>query len=85
MKSSEAAIRIDPPNSRMKVMNRYELMLGAISLEMIFQVRTPLSLARSTKSRVRSENVWALIALAAHGQEVSPMNSACTPTLRTPR
>ncbi len=44
----------------------------------------PLSRARSTKSRVRSENVWALTARATQGQEVRPMKiaSGTTPLTR---
>ena len=45
----------------------------------------PLSRARSTKSRDRSENVWALTARATHGQEVSPMKMASGMTPRTRR
>ena len=52
-------------------------MFGAISLEDDLPAcARPLSRARSTKSRERSENVWARIARAAQGQEVSPMKSA---------
>ncbi len=53
-------------------------MLGAISRRMICQVRTPLSRARSMKSRERSDSVCARTARATHGQQMSPMNSACT-------
>ncbi|MDA8324598.1 MAG: molybdenum cofactor guanylyltransferase, partial [Nitrospiraceae bacterium] len=38
-----AAMRIAPPKSRMNVRNRYELMFGAISVTMIFQLPRPLS------------------------------------------
>src|SRR4029453_17229797 len=85
MKSSVAAVRTDPPNSRMKVMNRYELMLGAISRNTILAPPAPLRRARSTKSRDRSENVWALMALATHGQENSPMKMASGTTPLTRR
>ena len=51
-------------------------MFGAISRKMTRRLDMPLILARSTKSRVRSENVWARIARAAHGQDVSPMKTA---------
>src|SRR5690625_2079800 len=73
MKSSEAAVRIDPPNSSTNVMNRYEYMFGAISRRMIAAVDSPDSLARSTNSRARKEKVWARTARATHGQENSPM------------
>lgn len=76
---------MEPPKSRMNIMKRYELMLGAISRKTIRQVEHPLSRARSTNSRVRSEKVCARIARAAHGHEVRPMNSPCTATERTPR
>src|SRR5450756_2373474 len=74
MKSKVAAIRIAPPNSRMKVRNRYELMFGAISPKTIRMPRTPLMRARLTNSRDLRENVWARMARAAHGHEVKPMN-----------
>ena len=51
-------------------------MFGAISLKMILRLPTPLSLARSTKSLERNENICALMARAAHGQDVSPMKKA---------
>src|SRR5664280_2871032 len=70
MKSSEAAMRIAPPNSRTKVRNRYELMFGAISPKMTRQLDTPLIRARSTNSRDLSENVWARMARAAQGHDV---------------
>jgi hypothetical protein len=40
-------------------MNRYDIMLGAISVKMILKKLRPLIRDKSTKSRVRSENVWA--------------------------
>ena len=50
-------------------------MFGAMSLTMIAAGRLPDSLARSTNSRLRSENVCARTALATHGQVVRPMNT----------
>ena len=75
-KSRVAAVRIEPPKSRMKVRKRYELMFGAISLTIIRQVPAPDRRARLTKSREASENVWARIARAAHGHEVRPIRIA---------
>jgi len=51
-------------------------MFGAISVTMIWRVLRPLSRARSTNSRVFSENVWARTARAAHGYDVSPISTA---------
>src|SRR5918993_1505522 len=84
MKSRVAASRTAPPNSRIPDMSRYELMLGATSRRMMARPPAPLSRARSTKSRVRSENVWALTARATQGQEVRPMKiaSGTTPLTR---
>ena len=59
-------------------------MFGAISRRMIASGRMPLSRARSTNSRERSENVCARTARATHGQENRPMNSACIGTLVMP-
>src|SRR5262249_20387591 len=72
-KSSEAPIRIAPPNSRMNIISRYELMFGAISLVMICRVFRPVRRAMSTKSRVLSVKVCARTARAAHGHEGSPI------------
>ena len=85
MKSSVAAIRIEPPNSRMNIMNRYELMFGAISLKMIFRLLSPLSRARLTNSRDVSEKVCERRARAAHGHDVSPMKTASVTIPRTCR
>ena len=51
-------------------------MLGAISVAIIRHVPIPLSRARSTNSREVNEKVCARTARAAHGHDVSPMNSA---------
>ena len=51
-------------------------MFGAISRATICSGLRPLIRARSTNSRVFSENVWARIARAAQGHEVSPMRTA---------
>ena len=81
MKSSVAAMSIAPPNWRMNVINRYDIMFGAISVNIIFKGFIPLILARSTKSLERKENVWALMALAAQGQAVNPIKIL---SIRTP-
>ena len=84
-KSSVAAVRTEPPKSRMKVRKRYELMFGAISLTITRTVPRPERRARLTKSRAASENVCARIARAAQGHEVSPIRIASAirlPTLR---
>ena len=60
----------------MSIINRYELMFGAISVVMMWRVFRPLSRAMSTKSRVFSENVCARTARAAHGHDVSPIRMA---------
>src|SRR5262245_15021036 len=75
-KSSVAAVRTEPPNRRMNVRKRYELMFGATSFTITRNVPRPERRARLTKSRDASENVWARIARAAHGHEVSPIRSA---------
>ena len=60
----------------MNIINRYELMFGAISLVMIWRVLRPLSRAMSTNSRVFSEKVCARIARAAQGHDVRPIRIA---------
>jgi hypothetical protein len=66
----------------MMTRNRYEAMFGAMSLTMIETGRLPDSLARSTNSRVRRENVCARTARATQGHVVSPMNTPSNRTLR---
>ena len=58
-------------------------MFGAISLTITLIVPRPERRARLTKSRAASENVWARIARAAQGQEVSPISSASDHRLPT--
>ena len=53
-------------------------MFGAISRVITCVPRAPDRRARPTNSREASENVWARIARAAHGQEVSPIRTAST-------
>ncbi len=83
--ASSTASRTAPANSSTNTITRYEAMFGAISRRMMFSVPTPLSRARSTKSRFRKENVWARTALATHGQEKTPITSAWIHRLRCPR
>ena len=60
-------------------------MFGAMSLMMIDKERLPDSLARSTNSRERSENVYARTARATHGHVVRPMNTPSKSTERLGR
>src|SRR4029450_13723541 len=68
-KSSDAPMRIAPPNSRMTILTRYELMFRPLSLGMICRGPPPLNRAISTNPLVFRVKVCPRPALAAHGHE----------------